>query len=164
LPDEQPLSREEVEAFAGRNGRVYWDLLRPASRSGSLFAGFNFAAAVFSSAWLLYRKMYWEFLASMFLVVPIGLAFAFGSTNATAAALLSLSPIVVMATVGALGNGLYLRRVCVAVARMRQRESDPVRRLSLLSERGGTSWLAPVIYMILHLAFTTTLKGRLTPW
>jgi hypothetical protein len=56
LPDGQPLLREEVEAFAGRNGRVYWDLLEPARHSRSLFAGFNVAAAAFSFLWLLHRK------------------------------------------------------------------------------------------------------------
>jgi hypothetical protein len=164
LPDEQPLLREEVEAFAGRNGRVYWELLQPASHSRSLLAGFNFAAAAFSFLWLLHRKMYWEFLAVTVMTVPVALAFAFGSTNPAAAALWSLSPLVIMATVGTLANGLYLRRLCVAVAKERQHESDPVRRLSLLAKRGGTSWFAPVIYMILYVVLMGILKGRLMPW
>ena len=164
LPDDQPLLREELEAFAGKNGRVYWDLLQPTSHFRSLFAGFNFAAAAFCFLWLLYRKMYREFVAVMLLVVPTGVAWAFESTNALATALLSITPLGLMATVGILGNGLYLRRACAAVASVRQQEPDPIRRMSLLSARGGTSWFAPLMYIIVHLAFMTIYKGRLFPW
>lgn len=146
LPDTQPLSREEIEAFAGRNGRVYWDFLQSARHSPTLFAGFNFAAAAFSFFWLLYRKMYWESVVIFFLTMPIGVAFLHRSTHPMSGALLSLTPLSIMAAVGILGNGLYFRRVRMAVAEVRQQESNPAKRLALLSARGGTSWLAPVAY------------------
>jgi hypothetical protein len=161
MPDSTPVTKEEVEAFAGRNGREYWDLFQAPVAPLPLLAGFSFAAAVFHVVWMLYRKMYWEAVASWFVAIPVWIVWVsrFESAGAMSAALRSLSPLVLMAAWGTLGNGLYLRRIRATVAKVRQQECDPKQRLTLLSARGGTSWFAPAIFVILHVVATALLAG-----
>jgi hypothetical protein len=67
-----------------------------------------------------------------------------------AAALLALSPVLLMAALGFLGNGLYLRRLRLAVVKARARSSDPALQLAELSRRGGVSWFAPFLCVLVH--------------
>jgi hypothetical protein len=64
------VSREEVEAFAGKNGPVYWSMLAPYRQCTTLFAGFNMASCAFGMAWLCHRKLYWEAVAAAVMVIP----------------------------------------------------------------------------------------------
>lgn len=142
VADAETLSRAEIEAYVGANGRVYWDLLSASVSSRSLFVGFNVAAAAFPWIWLAYRKMFREwalvFVMGSFLVV---LVTAIPALRGSAFLAEYLVP---SAATGLLGNGLYLRRIRMVAARIRQAEPDPDRRLFLLGECGGTSWLAAV--------------------
>jgi hypothetical protein len=156
VADALPPTREEIEAFVGPSSRVYVDLLHPVQTRGRLFAGFNLAAAFFNVSWLLYRKMYTEFAAAMAIEFAAGMAIqavdvSLGTRNDP---VLRLGIFLGMAiTLGSIGNGLYLRRLRMAVGRARNREPDAQARLLLLSRWGGTSWLATGICVLANLGF-----------
>jgi hypothetical protein len=160
---EDALSREEIEAYAGKNGRVYWDLLQSAARAPTLFAGFNVAAAAFMVPWLLYRKMVRECLAMLGLTSILwSVLGVISALRPTVGSLFGPVHLAVAATTGLLGNGLYLRRMRSARDRIWRSERDPSRRLHLLARRGGTSWFAPILFMVLAIAFyvvSTAWKG-----
>lgn len=143
VADAETLSRTEIEAYAGANGRVYWDMLSASASSRSLLAGFNVAAAVLPWPWLAYRKMFREcalvftmgvFLAALLSAIPIFRGRAF-----------LVDYLVPSVAIGLLGNGLYLRRIRIVAAQIRRSEPDPDCRAFLLAEHGGTSWFAAVI-------------------
>jgi hypothetical protein len=150
----EAIGRAELEAFTGRNGRVYWDLLGSAVGSRSPFVGFNVAAAALPGPWLLYRKMYLEFVLATVLVwlVRLGLVAGLGGDE-VAQPTLAPAYLLLAGAVGAAGNGLYLRRIRSAVLRLRSSEPDPGRRLTLLAKRGGTSIVAPLLVVLVAGAF-----------
>jgi hypothetical protein len=150
--DTAPLRRPEIEAFAGRNGRVYWDLLRHAVGSRSLFVGFNLAGAALPFAWLLYRRMYWEFAVAALLAELLRNLMRIAATQDNLP--MTVVPVIVMlaSLVGSMGNGLYLRRIRKATLRIRVSEPDSSRRLSLLAKQGGTSMLAMLLFLFVSAA------------
>ena len=148
VADAVPPTREEIEAFVGPNSRVYLDLLQPVLARGPLFAGFNLAAAFFNVIWLLYRKMYTEFAAVLAIeavVVRVG-----PRNDPLLGVGIYLGAAIAL---GSIGNGLYLRRLRMAIGRARNREPDAHARLLLLSRWGGRSWLATGIYVLTDLGF-----------
>jgi hypothetical protein len=144
------LTREEVDAFVGDRGSHFWGKWRPAMKSGSLFAGFSWAAAFFNVLWFLYRKMYREF--GVALLAP----FLIGAVGALVhePGLERISNLALVATCGALGNGLYLRRARLVVADARRAEPELERRLALLRKKGGTSILWPLLVAALLIALS----------
>ena len=141
--DAEALSRVEIEAYAGANGRVYWDMLSASASSRSLLVGFNVAAAAFPFIWLPYRKMFRE--CALVLVMGIFLTALLGAIPMFRGRPLLIDYLAPSAAIGLLGNGLYLRRIRIVAARLRKSEPDPDRRMFLLAECGGTSWGAAVI-------------------
>jgi hypothetical protein len=134
-----------VQAFAGKRANYYW---RQWSRvgPGRRFAGFNWAAALLSFFWLLYRRMYREFAAVIGIAVVVALleallAYVLGRGASDAMSRLDNAALGLAA--GFLGNTLYLRRARAAVADARARHPDsPAEQQAFLAARGGTSWLA----------------------
>jgi hypothetical protein len=140
-PPASELTREEVDAFVGNRGAHFWGKWRPVMASGSLLAGFSWAAGFFNFLWFLYRKMYREF-AIFFLAEAVG-----GTLVGLAAGrdVDRIFSIAAFAASGTLGNGLYLRRARAVVAAARHAEPDLERRLALLRKKGGTSILWPIL-------------------
>lgn len=132
------ITREEIDAFVGERSGYYWghwkdDLARPA-----LLAGFNWAGLILNVWWLAYRKLWREVLGVFALIFVAGAAMGLvGGDDRTLGRVVSIGT---AAVVGALGNGLYLRRARRVIASVRALEPDPERRLALLRERGGVSW------------------------
>jgi hypothetical protein len=67
------------------------------------------------------------------------------------------------AAIGMLGNGLFLRRIRIAVAHVRSQELNSGRRLHLLAEEGGTSWFALVYVVLLFLVVRLSLHNWIQP-
>jgi hypothetical protein len=150
-----PPTREEFEAFVGSNARVYWDLLQSALRPRNLLAGFNMAAAFWSTLWLLYRKMYREFAVTVALAFLASTAYFAVTGRRERYDLGLLVGLYVAAAIGLgiLGNGLYLRRIHAAVSLARRQSPEPSVRLAFLAKRGGTSWLALAILVAARIAY-----------
>jgi hypothetical protein len=163
IAEPEAPSRDEIEAFAGANGPVYWDLLRASTVSHSLFIGFNVAAAAFPYAWLAYRKLYRECaLAALASAVLGALVEAVPYLKPHIGSLL-FTYLISSAAIGILGNGLLLRRIRIAAAQVRRQESDPGRRLRLLSRQGGTSWFAPVVVVLVFSLVRISLRNWIQP-
>jgi hypothetical protein len=141
-PPAAELTREEVEAFVGaRRATFYWGRWRSPMQSGSIFAGFSWAAGFFNILWFLYRKMYREFAVLFVALVALSIL-----TEVTGASGLDrIINLLAFVTAGSLGVGLYLRRARIVVAAARQVEPDLERRLALLRKKGGTSLLWPLL-------------------
>jgi Protein of unknown function (DUF2628) len=147
------LTREEVEAFVGDRHSYYWRAWKHAV-GGSLRAGFNWPAFLFSFFWLLYRKMYRVFLIAMAAIIGLGVlqAVAGAITGADLAAVDRLTNFALAMTVGLLANGLYLRRARQVIGSARAQEPDAQRRVELLRARGGTSWIALLLGIAVAIA------------
>lgn len=139
------LSREEIEAFVGNRPDHFWSLWRRHLGAPATFVGFSWPATILNGAWLLYRKMYRE--AGVFLVATFAAAALVTLAEHAAGEPMpqlgrALNAILAIG-VGALGNGLYLRRARRVVAEVRRLDPDPAARLALLRRRGGVSYLWP---------------------
>jgi hypothetical protein len=143
-----PLTREEVQAFVGpAKSGYYWRHWFAREQRHLASSGFNTPAFFLNLWWLLYRKMYREFwIGAGTLIVA---EFVMGMLTSQGPHALDLTralerviQIVLAVTIGALGNGLYLRRAKIVVAAARARESDEERRQVLIRKAGGTSWVA----------------------
>jgi hypothetical protein len=157
------LTREDIYAFAGqRRGGYYWYHWSRAG-AGRGFAGFNWAAAIFNLSWLLYRRMYVEFgvglgVTGTITVAEVLLQPVLGKEVAQLLSRLdNFLPVVV---VGFLGNRLYLRRARAAVALARPL-ATPADRHAFLAARGGTSWLAVFVGLVLSLGMFAVLVAVL---
>jgi hypothetical protein len=145
-PSAHDLTRDEVAAYVGPKSAYYWRAWQRA-RGGGLRAGFNWAACIFNLGWLLYRKMYREFLigfgasfGASFALAFIGAAAGKGVDGLDRVVNLGLA-----VTVGMLGNGLYLRRARQAIGTARTQVADPAERALWLTTHGGTSVLSLLI-------------------
>ncbi len=148
------LTREEVRAFVGdKSANYYWRSWQRV-QGGGLRAGFNFAAFFLNFAWLLYRKMYREFLVLAAALVGLGVVHGVieALTEKNLDAIDKVENVVVAVTMGLLANGLYLRRAQRVIGNARAQEPDPARREALLRARGGTSWLGLLIGIAVSIA------------
>ena len=149
-------TQEEVEAFVGKNHSYYYFKWRTRGRWDELWAGFNWAAAIFNVFWLVYRRMYVEAVVVFAIdyvldYVPWLLANVFG-LQGTFEALSWVFDIALSVMVGVAGNGLYRRRSVAAVG-LARRETDPARRTDVLIARGGTRGWAPFLLLLALTAF-----------
>jgi hypothetical protein len=147
------LTRAEIEAFVGADRADYYQDRWLRARPGSFLVSWNWAAAFFNLMWLLYRRMFKEFFIALVLAILLGGAeslvaeYAFGGDFERE--LSRLGNIVLWAVGGLVGNGLYLRRARLSVARARaQIPEESPGRLAYLGTLGGTSWVAVVIGLV----------------
>jgi Protein of unknown function (DUF2628) len=150
VPQAHDLTRDEVKSFVGNNHAYYWGSWQRTATKGGLLAGFNGAAFFFNLLWLLYRRMHREFWIGCGAVVAanIGLVILGIVTERNVDRLTRVIDVAVAATVGMLGNGLYLRRARRVIAAARAEEANPERRMHLLTVRGGTSALWPLVGVV----------------
>jgi hypothetical protein len=139
------LTREQVQAFAGQRANYYWrQWSRVAPRRR--LAGFNWAAALLSFFWFLYRRMYREFAALIGITFALGLLetlLAYVVGRETRDTMSRLDNVGLGLAAGFLGNSLYLRRARAAVAAARARHPDSAaEQQAFLAACGGTSSLA----------------------
>jgi hypothetical protein len=142
---------EEVTAYVGRNARYYnrvWTRLVAEDAKG-LAPGFNVAAFFLSLGWLLYRKMYREFFIAAAPAFLLGVATELVHVGTDGEqALERIINIGTAVAVGRLGNTLYFWKMRRAVMAARRAEPDLPARLAHLRRRGGASWLAPIVLVL----------------
>ena len=144
-------TREELTAFAGKNASYYWRKSARAGHGDGLMAGWNWAAALLSIFWLLYRRMHKEFWIIIGILVVWGMVEGLleevaGLQAESTRSIERFGNFVFAAVMGMIGNGLYLRRVRREVLQSRSLFSaDPQGHTAHLAKRGGTSWTAALI-------------------
>ena len=133
---------ENVSAFVGQNQEYYFKKWRGMfARAGSADTmqwtiSWNWAGAIGTLPWLLYRKMYvpalW-FAILLLLSTTFQLLFGFS---------LNFLLIAFALVVGVYGNGWYFERTLNLVTAVEQRFDNPQDALSTLQQRGGVNRLA----------------------
>ena len=141
------MTEVEVQASVGPNAGYYLSRWKPLL-DGQDWSGFNWAACIFSGLWLPYRKMYLAALvyygfASLDLVME-HVASRPGSSSETAGVLQFGAAVVC----GAFGNQWYFRHTAKLIAEARARALPDAELSQLLCQRGGTSVLAPIGFMV----------------
>lgn len=169
---------ESVEAFVGAKNRDYYvALFDRFERGGSRFV-WHWPAFFFTFCWLLYRKMWLNaaiyLVLSSFLMNPMmtGVALAGGLRNVANQLPLTLAWLVIsFAIVPMIAPYLYYRHYKAKLRKLEVSESDAVRRIIRLQERGGISKGALaagftlvtgpyLVFFILSVAFVYALFGR----
>lgn len=136
LPIGRPaMGAEEMEAFVGPNARDY--LRKWTARASSPWKGWNWAATLCGTVWLVYRKMYAEALIVRAMMLTISFAMGiFARLVGTAWVSIALSAAYAVC-MGLLGNVLYywkMERAFRALA-----DLPPQERQALLAVKGGVS-------------------------
>lgn len=123
-PGRPVLTTDEMQAFLGTLGDGYYEgKWAKANRSGGWYCGFNWAAAIFGSLWMFYRRMPVE--GAIFFGVRVALVWgkemlAHHISPVTPRSLDFFVLAVCSLATGFLGNALYLRRARLAVEQVRQ--------------------------------------------
>lgn len=123
--------------FIGANWPKYRDTWLEMRESGSLKAGFSFAAFFLGELWLLYRKQY----AFAFGLMAGRIALAFVATmNARAVLLLG-----VHIALGVLGKSLIVSRAMTTIGHVKALQLTPELEVRRIEKAGGTSWMAVML-------------------
>jgi hypothetical protein len=131
-----------LRAFVGSNADYYLRVWAPALTGESGDRGFNWAAAILSATWLLYRRMYGRAL----IVYAVLAAAAFIDVRSPADASGRRPPVVevlagggVVLVCGLWGNSWYLSRAHRAVRQTPGGGTDEATRQAALRRAGGTN-------------------------
>jgi len=152
------LKDDEIFAFVGESAGYYRQAWASANRTGGFYAGFNVAALIFSTLWLLYRKMYLRSVVLLVMQMAAMFAGAFFATVMGVNPMLGLWPMLLLTKVaiGFLGNGLYLRRARRAIHAARQTNGEI--NLPFLATKGGTSGGAVVVGIVANVLLNLLLR------
>lgn len=154
----QITESEKVRVFIGKKADVYYKKWGYSHDSIDLSAepgkkvSWNWAAALFSGAWLGYRKMYKE--AIIYLLVLMTVSSLLGVTNEFT--VLDVGVFVIM---GFLGNRLYFHKVKREVSKVGSDDNA----LEKLSAAGGTTWLGALGIAVLG-GFMGMIFGAIFNW
>jgi len=145
------LTRDEAEAFIGKNSSFYLEKWK--AHSNSTLKGWNWAAMSFGIEWMVYRKMYAE--AILFFVVVSSISFGVAAIFIFGIGIPITSRRVIgnvfRITIGVLGNYLY-RKKAIRVLKMVVQENDS-ERIHFLNQKGGVSIISVVFCIIIEVAY-----------
>ncbi len=156
--EHQITESQKTRAFIGKKADVYFRKWGVTDGHADLPAepvkriSWNWAASLFSGAWLGYRKMYKE--AIIYLVVLMTVSSLLGVTNEFT--ILDVGVFVIM---GFLGNNLYFNKVKREVRKVASEDNV----LEKLSAKGGTTWLGAFGIAVLG-GFMGMIFGAIFNW
>ncbi|MGE3820359.1 MAG: DUF2628 domain-containing protein [Isosphaeraceae bacterium] len=168
-----PAIRVELEAFVGRNHGHYlrkWSK-HLNSKVPATGAGFNFAAFLFGVVWLTYRKMYWNALIILGIMIVVGMVeeIAAETLNFSIHTLRAVDQTVNLGlwlACGFCGNVWYfrhaLRQIDLARSEADAEGLSEERRLARIARRGGTSGFLTFLLLfglVAVMAFLETIGG-----
>ena len=151
----------ELIAFVGRNAKYF--LPRWERAQGNY--GFNWAAFFLGPLWMAYRKMYRVTAIYLGIVVLLTVAelivFDLLLKEEMPRVVDRVITIGLAIGCGYLANSLYLKHARRAIDRAHREEPEPVARLALLRRRGGTSWLAVFVLILIFIGIVLAAVGAL---
>lgn len=131
-----PEREQLLRAYVRDNADYYLGKWRQMDAGGGR-TSFNIAAFFLNALWLVYRKMWGlglGILGGLLAINAIVLAI-----SPFLSPIISLLAVGIALWVGLMGNSMYRRQAEMEVARAAAASPDPHARMSLLSQRGGTS-------------------------
>lgn len=148
------LTKEEAEAFIGKNSDYYLDKWK--AHSETSLKGWNWAAFFFGINWMNYRKMYIEALL-YYIITAIAAAVIY-----TMLVLLGIwidsnitQTLLTVIFTGVFGNKLH-RNKALRVLR-KSLSSSESERMSALEAKGGVSVAGAIIGVLLRIAISVSL-------
>ena len=160
-----PFSDKEVVSFVQKNADYYLSKWKRLHETGSKLS-WNWAGFLFTVAWLFYRKMYlyglgfaiWGAIQSAIVTL-----LTLQESNPTASAVASLVSLFLSLAmqfiIGAFGNYMYYRKFVNTYRELKYNVSDEEALLETLKQKGGTSWGAVILFMILGSLVWLTIMG-----
>ncbi|UYZ21749.1 DUF2628 domain-containing protein [Mesobacillus jeotgali] len=156
--EHQITESQKTRAFIGKKADVYFRKWGLTDEHADLSAepvkriSWNWAAALFSGAWLGYRKMYKE--AIIYLLILMTVSSLLGVANE-----FTILDIGVFVILGFLGNRLYFHKVKREVNKVEPDDNA----LEKLSAAGGTTWLCALGIAVLG-GFMGMIFGAIFNW
>ena len=150
------ITKEEAEVFIGKNSPYY--IYQWKTHSDKKLKGWNWAAALFTIEWMIYRRMLKEgiisyvFLLALYVGVTVSLKYGFGIFGIIGVLIVFIFRI----TLGIFGNSLY-RKKALRCLRMVAGESDN-KKLEFLRQAGGASIPAVVYFILINIAINKSLS------
>jgi len=126
---------------------------------------FNIYAFFLGVLWLLFRKMY----RPAFFIILIVLLFTIieeimysGGVmdNSTYSYIIMISYLILPALIGCFSNRIYIRRSIKIIESSVRIQGDPVKVNESLRKKGGTSLIAPLIFLIIVLLSNLALQFK----
>ena len=145
------LTKEEAEAFIGKNSSYYLGMWK--THSNSKRKGINFAALFFAIEWMSYRKMYIE--ALLYFLSAAIISIAVHSILTLLGRIWFDSPILIREIFRVFaflfGNALY-RNKALRTFRKTANMSES-ERLDYLRSRSGTSVIGLIVCLLIQIAY-----------
>jgi len=152
-----PFSEQEVISFVQRNADYYLGKWKKLHQTGSKLS-WNWAAFLFNTLWLFYRKMYAYGFAVIGLSIVaniLTLPFIIQNPDSTAslfATLVSwLFSLGIWFLIGIYGNYLYYKKFVNTYYSLKNQVSDSDVLLEILKYKGGTNWAAAILLLVVLL-------------
>jgi hypothetical protein len=115
-------------------------------------SSFCFAALIFGSLWLLYRKMYFYFFLVLAWGFILGIVIAIIGIDLKYVSWLGLIPNIVFS---AIGKKMYLD---FAKEKVKTYKKNPKYSEKVFLELGGTNWSVPILWLFIQMAVTVMLS------
>ena len=147
---------EIYRMFVGKNADYYIEKFKKFEESGGALS-WNWAAFFFGILWVFYRKMY-LYGALIFLgIILLGVFVAVSSNQ-----ILSIGiQLWLWIGFGAFGNYLYYIFVKKTVSDIQSQAKNEKELIESLAKKGGTSFLAPILFIILMILFQIVMIGTI---
>lgn len=153
-PDSRVSIEEDYAHFIGDLRRNYYLKSFNTLAARRLGLSWNTAAGLLTWPWLMYRKMYlWAFLiyplvaGVTFVAVTLALPEILGESGKSVEAVMGGYLLVTTVLGGTFANALYRRHVLARIRMARRLVEDDKVRAQLLEDKGGTSFLLPVLVL-----------------
>ena len=145
LEAEEISETDELKAYVGEKADYYLHQWR-----NPLYI-FNWGAFFFTGAWMVYRKMYWQFLAVMGATVVVSLILqTLGISQAW------IPSLALGLVCGYFGSKWYHYHALRVIRKTRLKKPRADERLKLLAKRGGTNTtfvIAVIVIAVIVIAF-----------
>ena len=144
-------SEKYLKVFFGKQTGYYWDNYVDYV-NGRKFT-FNIGSFFFGFFWMLYRKLYWQALG--YISVLIGVDIMWNSIYSSflvgieiQKGIMIIDAFLFAFILGFIGNWLYFKSVDRRVSAILQTTAEEEKRIELLTKKGGVSYIAFIIFGI----------------
>ncbi len=144
-------SEKYLKAFFGKQTGYYWDYYTDYV-NGRKFM-FNIGAFFLGFFWMLYRKLYWQAIGYISLLIGVDIMWysiysSFKVDIEIQKAIMIIDAFLFAFILGFIGNWIYFKSVDRRVSAILHTSSEEEKRIVLLTKKGGVSYIAFIIFGI----------------